>query len=102
MGRKKKLARFAEMQDFNNVIQPYYQELLHGLYPHRGTWRTSYFNNDRPIVLELGCGKGEYTLALARQQPQKNCIGIDRKGARIWRGAKTAIEEQMDLSLIHI
>jgi tRNA (guanine-N7-)-methyltransferase len=60
-----------------------------------GKWN-SFFKNENPIVLELGCGKGEYTIALAQKYPQKNFIGIDIKGARFWRGAKTAVEENID------
>ena len=61
----------------------------------KGKWGSEYFHNDHPIVLELGCGKGEYTLGLARRYPDKNFIGVDRKGARLWRGCKTALEEQL-------
>jgi tRNA (guanine-N7-)-methyltransferase len=64
-------------------------------FPHKGKWN-AFFNNDNPITLELGCGKGEYTIALARKYPDRNFIGIDIKGARFWRGAKTAIEDGLD------
>ena len=93
MGSKNKLKRFQENENFSNVIQPTRQEVSDG-FIHKGKWHT-FFNNNNPIVLELGCGKGEYTLALARKNPDKNFIGIDIKGARFWRGAKTAIEESM-------
>lgn len=61
----------------------------------KGFWRRDYFHNDNPIVLELGCGKGEYTIGLAQRFPEKNFIGIDRKGARLWRGCKDATEQQI-------
>jgi tRNA (guanine-N7-)-methyltransferase len=82
---KDKLRRFAELETFTNVFQ---------LNPvHRGNWNAAYFKNNQPIVLELGCGRGEYTVSLAKYFPAKNFIGIDIKGARIWRGAKTGMEE---------
>lgn len=61
----------------------------------KGKWREEYFHNDNPIVLELGCGKGEYTVGLGEKYPEKNFIGIDIKGARLWRGCKTAFENKM-------
>jgi tRNA (guanine-N7-)-methyltransferase len=91
MGSKNKLRRFRENETFPNVIQPVRDEVLAGQFSHRGKWK-EFFGNDHPIVLELGCGKGEYTLALARKYPGINYIGVDIKGARIWRGAKTALE----------
>lgn len=94
MGSKNKLKRFKENESFENVIQPDRDEVLHG-FSLKGKWH-SYFKNDNPIVLELGCGKGEYSVALAQNNPQKNFIGIDIKGARFWRGAKTAIEENLN------
>lgn len=93
MGSKNKLRRFKENETFPNVIQPTREEVI-GNFSHKGKWH-SFFNNDYPIVLELGCGKGEYTLALARKNPFKNFIGIDIKGARFWRGAKTALKESL-------
>ena len=93
MGSKNKLRRFKENETFPNVIQPIREEVI-GNFLHKGKWH-SFFNNDHPIVLELGCGKGEYTLALARKNPFKNFIGIDIKGARFWRGAKTALKENL-------
>ncbi|MEJ2162284.1 MAG: tRNA (guanosine(46)-N7)-methyltransferase TrmB [Robiginitalea sp.] len=95
MGSKNKLKRFRENETFPNVIQPEREELLSGNFDHRNSW-SRFFGNDYPIVLELGCGKGEYTLGLARRYPQKNYIGVDIKGARIWRGAKTALEENLN------
>ena len=94
MGSKNKLKRFRENETFANVIQPTREEVL-GNFSHRGKWH-SFFKNDNPIVLELGCGKGEYTIALAQKYTQKNFIGIDIKGARFWRGAKTAVEENIE------
>jgi tRNA (guanine-N7-)-methyltransferase len=84
---KDKIRRFAEIETFSNVLQ------LDAGKPHTGKWAQSFFKNSNPVVLELACGKGEYTVNLARMFPDKNFIGIDYKGNRIWRGAKTAIEE---------
>ncbi|WP_026933375.1 tRNA (guanosine(46)-N7)-methyltransferase TrmB [Christiangramia echinicola] len=96
MGSKNKLRRFKENEKFENVIQPSREELTDNLFELKGKWSQEFFKNDNPIVLELGCGKGEYTVELARQNPGKNFIGIDIKGARFWRGAKTAIEEDLE------
>jgi tRNA (guanine-N7-)-methyltransferase len=93
LGSKNKLKRFQENETFKNVIQPTRDEVLNN-FSHKGKWH-SFFGNNNPIIVELGCGKGEYTVALARQNPDKNYIGIDIKGARFWRGAKTAIEENL-------
>jgi tRNA (guanine-N7-)-methyltransferase len=93
VGSKNKLKRFRENDNFENVIQPTREEVLKGL-TWKGKWHT-FFNNENPIILELGCGKGEYTLALAQRNPNINYIGIDLKGARFWRGAKTAIENKI-------
>jgi tRNA (guanine-N7-)-methyltransferase len=84
---KDKLRRFAEVNSFSNVLQ------LDAGKPFKGQWNTGFFKNNNPIVLELACGKGEYTVNLARLLPDKNFIGIDYKGNRMWRGAKTALEE---------
>lgn len=92
MGSKNKLRRFKENDAFSNVIQPTRETLLNNNFKFKGRWREMYFKNEHPIVLELGCGKGEYTLALAERSPKINFIGIDIKGARFWRGAKTALE----------
>lgn len=92
---KRKLARFAEMNTFNHVVQAEFSEVFEKDYKLKGNWNKDFFNNNNPIVLELGCGKGEYTVGLARQNPQMNFIGIDIKGARMWRGAKTALDEGM-------
>ncbi len=95
MGSKNKLKRFKENETFSNVIQPDREQLTSGGFHLKGNWNTLHFNNNNPIVLELGCGKGEYTIALAQQNPDKNFIGIDIKGARFWRGAKTAIDQNL-------
>ena len=96
MGSKNKLRRFRENEEFSNVIQPSREELTNEEYPLRGKWNKDFFKNEQPIVLELGCGKGEYSVALAQANPHKNFIGIDIKGARFWRGAKTALEENLE------
>ena len=94
MGSKNKLKRFKENETFSNLFQPSRETLLADQFEMKGRWHADYFKNNNPIVLELGCGKGEYTLALSERYPDKNFIGIDIKGARIWRGAKTALQEQ--------
>ncbi|MCK0188818.1 tRNA (guanosine(46)-N7)-methyltransferase TrmB [Arenibacter sp. F20364] len=94
MGSKNKLKRFKENETFGNVIQPNREEITNGTFSLKGKWN-EFFGNDNPLVLELGCGKGEYTVGMAKQNKNKNFIGIDIKGARFWRGAKTAIEENM-------
>ncbi len=95
MGSKNKLKRFRENLTFSNVIQPERPLLANNQFALKGNWLQSFFKNQGGIVLELGCGKGEYTLAMARKYPDKNFIGIDIKGARFWRGAKTALEEDL-------
>ena len=94
MGSKNKLKRFRENETFSNVIQPTREEVIDG-FSLKGNWHTL-FNNSNPIVLELGCGKGEYAIALARKNPNINYIGVDIKGARFWRGAKIALEENLN------
>ena len=96
MGSKNKLKRFEENETFKNVIQPARAELEKDSFFLKGSWNKSYFKNAKPIVLELGCGKGEYTIHLAGLNPQKNFVGIDIKGARFWRGAKSALEDKMN------
>lgn len=91
---KHKLQRFAENQSFPNVIEPRLPYPPIG-FKYRGRWDADHFGNNNPIVLELGCGRGEYTIALAKKYPEKNFIGVDIKGARLWRGAKTGIEENI-------
>ena len=94
MGSKNKLRRFRENETFPNVIQPGRKEVLEGKFQYKGRWH-DYFGNSYPIVLELGCGKGEYSIGLARKFPDRNYIGVDIKGARFWKGAKTALEEDL-------
>jgi len=96
VGSKNKLKRFKENETFTNVFQPKRDELVGGTFALKGYWNQIFFNNDNPLVLELGCGKGEYSIGLAQKYPNKNFIGIDIKGARFWRGAKTAIEDNID------
>lgn len=92
---KNKLRKFAETKTFENMVQEPRPDLLDEGLHMKGKWHKAFFKNDHPIVLELGCGKGEYTVGLAKKFPDKNFIGIDIKGARMWRGARTATENQM-------
>lgn len=92
---KDKLRRFAENLTFERLIQPSFEDIFHKDHPLKGRWHSDFFHNENPIVLELGCGKGEYTVALAERNPQCNYIGVDIKGARMWRGAKTATDNEM-------
>lgn len=92
MGSKNKLKRFNENETFANVFQPTREEMIADSLSLKGNWNKNFFKNNNPIVLELGCGKGEYSVGLAQMYPGKNFIGIDIKGARFWRGAKTAVE----------
>jgi tRNA (guanine-N7-)-methyltransferase len=91
---KNKIARWAEMKSFGNVIEPQIVDIRESSHELKGKWKKSVFSNNHPLVLELGCGKGEYSVGLAARFTEKNFIGIDIKGARIWRGAKTARENQ--------
>lgn len=91
---KKKLIHFRENLSFPHLHQPDYHELVSG-FSLRGTWHENYFQNSNPIVVELGCGKGEYTIGLATRYGQRNFIGIDWKGARLWRGSKTVSEQNL-------
>ncbi len=90
---KGKLQKFAEMETFSNVFQYPYSVIGDAPFEMKGCWRDRYFHNDNPIVLELGCGKGEYTVGLARLFPEVNFIGVDIKGARMHKGAKEALTE---------
>jgi len=83
------------METFDHVVQPSFDEVFKKDYKLKGKWNKEFFGNDNPLILELGCGKGEYTVGLARQYSDTNFIGIDIKGARMWRGAKTVLEDQM-------
>lgn len=94
---KNKLEKFAELDALSNTLQYPYQALAKGkTFPHRGRWGEAVFGNNHPIVLELGCGKGEYTVALARRYPEMNFVGVDIKGSRIWTGATTADREGLE------
>ena len=92
---KDKARRFAENLTFKNMIQPEFEDIFHKDHPLKGRWHEDFFKNSNPIVLELGCGRGEYTVALGQANPDKNFIGVDIKGARMWRGAKTATQENL-------
>jgi tRNA (guanine-N7-)-methyltransferase len=91
---KKKLIHFQENLTFPHLFQPYYRDLENG-FPMRSKWSDGFFKNSHPIIVELGCGKGEYTIGLAEKYPEKNFIGIDLKGSRLWRGSKTVQENGM-------
>ena len=98
MSRRNKLFKFAQILSFPNVYENYIADvpLLLGEIGVEveliGKWASQHFKNDHPLTLELACGKGEYTVGLAQRFPERNFIGVDVKGARIWRGAKTALE----------
>ena len=94
---KGKLQKFAEMETFKNVFQYPYSVIENVPFEMKGKWREEYFHNQNPIVLELGCGKGEYTVGLARMFPDVNFIGVDIKGARMHTGAKQALEEGLQI-----
>ncbi|MCB0634512.1 MAG: tRNA (guanosine(46)-N7)-methyltransferase TrmB [Saprospiraceae bacterium] len=102
MSRRNKLAKFAELLTFPNVYENFdtQQPELVGkdgaIVEQKGVWATKHFQNDRPITLELACGRGEYALGLARMYPERNFIGIDIKGARIWKGAGIALAEGLN------
>ena len=93
---KRKLKKFAEVSSFDNCFFLSFEQARAEGLPLKGKWHKDYFKNDHPIVLELGCGKGEYTVGLAKRYPNKNFIGVDIKGNRIWTGAKAAIENKMN------
>lgn len=92
---KNKLKKFSENLTFRCMVQPEFDEIFGKDHPLKGHWHSDFFGNDNPIVLELGCGRGEYTVGLAAAHPEVNYIGVDIKGARMWRGAKTATEQEM-------
>lgn len=94
MGKKRKKEHFSEVKTFDNFFEPNYFNLT-SHFPLKGKWNSDFFQNENPIVLELGCGKGEYSVGLAKKYPEKNFIGIDIKGARMWRGAKTSNDEEL-------
>jgi tRNA (guanine-N7-)-methyltransferase len=89
-----KLQKFADFNSFKNCFTLYFENISEGL-PLKGKWHSEYFKNQNPIVLELGCGRGEYTVGLAQNNPGKNYIGVDIKGNRIWTGAKAALDNNM-------
>lgn len=93
MSGKNKIKRFVENETFGNVFQPLREDVVLGNFSLKGKWHKDFFGNENPIVLELGCGKGEYSVGLASRFPDKNFVGIDVKGARFWRGAKTAVDD---------
>ena len=96
MGSKNKLKRFSENLTFKNVIQPDRDSVVNSQFKYRGNWNKKVFYNNNPIVIELGCGKGEYSVAMAKENPNINYVGIDIKGARFWKGAKMALENKLD------
>ena len=89
---KNKLARFAENKTFEHVVQPTFAELVSTPFALRGKWNEDFFQRQAPLVLELGCGRGEYTVGLAALEPARNFVGVDIKGARLWRGARNSNE----------
>ncbi len=93
---KDKLRKFKEVEGFDNCVALGHEIAFADSFPLKGKWRKEHFKNDNPIVLELGCGKGEYTVGLAKRYPNKNFIGVDIKGNRIWKGAKEATETKMN------
>lgn len=93
---KNKLKKFADMERFECVLQYPREELIKSGFPYRGHWNGELFGTSRPLVLELGCGRGEYTVGLARRDVNRNFVGIDIKGARMWAGARTVEEEKID------
>ena len=92
---KNKLKKFSEMETFQNVFQFPFSVLKEKGFPMKGRWREDFFHNDNPIVLELGCGKGEYAVGLAKKFTNMNFIGVDIKGARMWTGAKESVQKGM-------
>ena len=94
MGSKNKLAHFADNATYKNMFQPSYHDLQAG-YEMKGKWDSSFFENGNPITLEVGCGKGEYTVGLGEKYPERNFIGMDIKGARMWRGCTDSINKGM-------
>jgi tRNA (guanine-N7-)-methyltransferase len=95
VARRNKLSRFADMQKYPHVFEPDKDILLNEDYSMKGKWRSDFFRNDNPITLELGCGRGEYTVGLASRYAQRNFLGVDVKGARMWKGATYALNTGM-------
>ncbi|MDD4848776.1 MAG: tRNA (guanosine(46)-N7)-methyltransferase TrmB [Bacteroidales bacterium] len=96
MSRKKKLEHFADLLNYSHFFQPSYEVLMQEGFPLKSKWNSDFFEKNQPIILELGCGKGDYTVGLAQRFPQFNYIGMDRKGARLWRGTKDSHDIGMD------
>jgi tRNA (guanine-N7-)-methyltransferase len=92
---KGKLEKFAELKTYSHVVQPPFEEVFNKDYKLKGKWQSFFFNNRNPITLELGCGKGEYTVGLAKRFKERNFLGIDIKGSRIWKGAKESHEQKL-------
>lgn len=92
---KNKLAKFSEMKEFEHVIQAPYRSIEHDDFYLKGKWASAFFKNENQVILELGCGKGEYTVQLAEKYPEKNFIGVDIKGARMYTGAKQALDKEL-------
>ena len=92
---KNKLIRYRDLQNYNRIFQPPFNEVYRKNYYHKGNWAKEVFQNENPLVLELGCGKGEYTIGLARLNPRSNFMGLDIKGDRIWKGVRIAHNEQI-------
>ena len=92
---KNKLEKFADMRSYPHVFEYPYSVIDNVPFEMKGRWKADFFKNDHPIVLELGCGRGEYTVGLARKYPDKNFIGVDIKGARLWKGAKYATQHSL-------
>lgn len=92
---KNKLARFEDNLSFECLIQPVSTDVLNASHPMKGNWNKDFFKNENPIIVELGCGKGEYAIGLSRIFPDKNFLGVDIKGARLWRGVKTVTDEKL-------
>jgi len=95
LGEGKKIQRWKEMETFPNVLQPKFNEVFQTNHKYKAKWKQDVFNNEKPIVLELGCGRGEYSVGLAKHFPDKNFIGVDIKGSRIWKGAKQALDQNL-------
>jgi tRNA (guanine-N7-)-methyltransferase len=90
---KNKLAKFKELNSFEHVVQVPFNSVKESDFELKGNWNNNFFGNKNPVILELGCGKGEYTVELAEKFAEKNFIGVDIKGARMWKGAKTALSK---------
>jgi len=95
LGEGKKIERWKEMETFPHVLQAKFEEVFNNNHSNKGNWQKEVLKNNNPIVLELGCGRGEYSVGLAKHFPEKNFIGIDIKGARIWKGAKQALDQKL-------